>query len=117
MKTTQPFIGTQQTMNKILMGLSALGIVFISACHSNPKNDPLNPNAPIPAQLIPERQTVPFQDILYREDAKDFSCPAVYQPVCLTIKQNGQTFQKTFSNQCMAKGVLNVEHIQHGSCE
>lgn len=104
---------------KTLLLIVIMGI-GLSACHSNQnivKDDPLNPTTPIPTSQIPERTPVQFNDILYNEKYADIQCGSVYKPVCVTIHQNGQTFKKTFGNQCQSIGVLNVVDKTDGKCE
>lgn len=88
----------------------------LTACHT-PKDDPLNPTQTISPAEIPERTAVVFNDVIYADNAEYLQCPAVYQPVCATLSQNGQTFKKTFSNECNTAAVLNIKKIEQGACE
>lgn len=97
--------------------LFIIGLVAaLTACHT-PKDDPLNPTQTLSPADIPERTAVVFHDVIYNSDAEHLRCPAVYKPVCVTISQNGQTFKKTFSNECNAAAVLNIKNIEQGACE
>lgn len=101
----------------LFIGIVGIGL---SACHTakhSVKDDPLNPTQVISPTQIPERQAVQFNDILYDEKYADIQCGSVYKPVCVTIHQNGQTFKKTFGNQCQSIGVLNVVDKTDGKCE
>lgn len=50
-------------------------------------------------------------------DAIKAVCPMNYAPVCATVVQDGQTIQKTFSNECMASiSAHKVISTANGAC-
>lgn len=55
---------------------------------------------------------------LPKKNADTTFCTMQYDPVCATIKTNGNTLQKTFSNQCVLNSAsVQVMSVTKGECK